>query len=177
MAFPLAAILTGAQLLGKILGGGAKKSAEGRRDDAYQDANLAAINNSAQINAAQHNLTAPSVLAKRGIGAAGLMNYAPTGAHGGGKNFAASLQDPAIRDAILKRMVGDSGQQLRTRSYAITPQTAQRAKPGMLEKIGGFGGLLGGLAGGMRELGLGGRGDDDDPVGFAQAPKSWKGWL
>lgn len=162
----LGAILAGASLLGKLGGGGARASADGRRADAYQDAQLAAINNRAALDAAGHNLNvsqynlqAPSVLAKRGVGASGLMNYATKGSHPAAQGFATGLQDPSVREAILGRLVGDTGEQLRTGSYKATPMAApapvQRQKAGMLEKIGGFAGLFGGLAGGLSELGVG----------------------
>jgi hypothetical protein len=117
-------LLKGASLLGKLGGGGAKASADARNDAAYQDAQLAAINNRNQIdtaghnlNASQFNLQAPSMLAKRGVGAAGLMNYATKGSHPAAQGFSKSLQDPSVRDAILSRLVGQSGQQLGSGSY------------------------------------------------------------
>lgn len=156
-------VLKGASMFGKLLGGGAKKSADGRRDDAYQDANLAAINNRGALDTAGHNLDvsrynlqAPDVLAQRSVGAARMLGYAPRGSHPAAKGFAAQLQDPAMRDAILKRLITDSGDQLGSKSYMAQPMAAPspvaRQKAGLLEKIGGFAGVLGGIAGGISEL-------------------------
>lgn len=171
MAAWLPFAIAAAQMLGK----GAQKSAEGRRSEARDDAGLAAVNNRGMVDFADHNLSvdkynlqAPSLLAKRGIGASGLMNYQAGGSHPGGQGFAASLQDPAVRDAILGRLVDDSGNQLKTGSYKAkrlgAPQQAKRAKAGWLEKIGGVAGFIGNLGGAAQQTGMiGGGGGASSP--------------
>lgn len=168
----LGAVLAGAGALGSLFGKGAKSSAEGRRTDAQIQAQMAGQNNAAQLNAARFNLDAPGQLGRRMLGAGSLLNFQPTQfsdprmpkmSGGGAAGFAQSLQDPATRQALLQMLRG-SGQSIQSGSYRINPQMAQMQKAGWLEKIGGAAGLIGGLAGGLKDLGVGASKSFSNPV-------------
>lgn len=136
--------------IGDVLGGGAKASAEGRRGDADLQARMAALNNRALLDAAVFNRDLPGVRANqvaRGDVLSTMHDAAPTGDPridkfgGGGLRPSAFGADTHQAGSALKRqalahLMG--GEQ-------FTPQIATLPDSGLLEKIGGIAGIVGGV--------------------------------
>lgn len=155
----LPAILGGLQLIGGLMGRGASASAAGRREDAKIQTDINAQNNAANLNAGTFNMNAPSVrmgqIARGGI-LADAQNAPLTG-------------DPRIdrfaggglRPSALNATTRQGGQELQrqallalmSKSDQLHPQMSSLPKAGLMEKIGGIAGLVGGLAGGLKQMG------------------------
>lgn len=152
-----AAILPALSAVGGVLGGGAQGAAAGRRSDAAGQAQLNALNNQAMVSAGQFNLGAPSQRASQV-------------ARG---DILSSMQDaPLLGDARIDKFAGggfrpsafgassrQAGEELKRQalmalmsgSDKLTPQMSTLMKSGMLERLGGVAGLVGGVAGALRE--------------------------
>lgn len=173
--------LMGAGMLANMLSKGAKNAADGRAAQAAlqggQDRTLTdqyGINQQAEmakgnLDLAQKNFTenARGNRAKQAMLADMLMNFQPTSIDvpgipsakvsgglrmgEGGRAGASEL----MRQALLAQLSGDKfqgGNVLKAPGVQGIPQA------GMLEKIGGYAGLVGGLAGAAGQMGLGGGG-------------------
>ena len=146
--------------VGGVLGRGAQGSAAGRRVDAQIEAEMAARNNQARLDAAKFNLGAPgqrvSQVARGDVLSS--MQDAPSlgdpriDKFGGGglrpSAFGASSRqagEELKRQALMSLMSG---------SDTLTPEISTLPKAGILEKLGSIGGIVGGLAGAAGESGL-----------------------
>lgn len=158
----LPAILGGLSLIGGLLGKGASSSANGRRTDAEIQNALNAQNNAANLNAAQFNLTAPSTRASQ-VARGGLMADAQNAPLTGDPRID-KFAGGGLRPSVFNAQTRSGGQELQrqalmalmSKSDQLHPQMSTLPKSGLMEKIGGIAGLVGGLAGGLKQMGVGG---------------------
>ena len=145
--------------LGGVLGAGAKSSADARRVDDVTGANMGTLNNRAQLDAGEFNMSAPGMRASqvaRGDVLSTMKDAAPTGDAridkfgGGGLRPSAFGPDSRQAGEALKKQAFMA---LMTGSDQITPQMSAPSSSGLLEKIGGTAGVIGGITG-MADKGI-----------------------
>lgn len=139
--------------VGSSLGAGASASKAGRMADADLQARMDALNNRSGLDAAEFNMGVPVTqaqqVAKGDLMAANIPQSAATGS-GRDISFSGGIgpqffgTDTTQAGEALKRQALGS---LMSGGGKFTPKTSTIPEAGMMEKIGGVGGLVGGLAG------------------------------
>lgn len=141
--------------VGGVLGSAGTSAAHGRREDADEQARMNIANNRAQLDAAQFNMGAPVTRAQQ-VAKGDLMaaNIPQSQSTGGGRDVSFSggigpqyfgadttqAGNEMKRQALMALMSG---------SDQVHPAMSSIPKSGILEKIGGTAGLIGGLVGAM----------------------------
>lgn len=145
--------------IGSALGSGAASSKANRLGEADMQARMDALNNRAMVDAAQHNLTAGSTRlgqVQRADVASSMKDAPLTGDaridkfSGGGLRPSAFGQDSRTAADVQKRQALAA---LMSGSDQITPKVSGIPDAGLLEKIGGIAGIVGGGAGIARGIG------------------------
>ena len=172
----ITAALTGASLLGKLFGGGAKASAEARakeadfnqrgdqialsRYGAEQNANTQNANT--DLSQRQFKLDAPGQRAGNSVRGDILATLKkPTGQHGR-FNFTGMAPELSAdtrqtgqlmaRDALMQQLKGDVFDPI---PKLKVPTATPIPRAGLMEKLGGILGTIGGVAGGLQSMGVG----------------------
>lgn len=145
--------------IGGVLGQGATKSRTQNIDEALIAAQLNAANNQAGLNAAQFNLGAPGALASqvaRGDVLSTMQNAPRLGDPRIDKFAGGGLRPSAFGAPSRQAGTVLSNQALQKLQSGLqfTPQITAMPKSGMLEKLGGLAGTIGGVTGVLNENGI-----------------------
>ena len=158
------AIGAGVSGLGQVLGAGATASKNGRMQDASLQGQLDARNNAAALDAARFNIGTGATRAQQVAHGDVMSRPIPqAGSIGTGRNLQIS---GGVGPQLFGPDTQAAGEALKRQSLAalmgqtdqVHPSVSSIQKPGLLEKIGGVAGLVGGIAGALPQRGASSQG-------------------